>query len=313
MKNKLILILGIFFPTLVMAAGGGPAFLSNYKANIELANQDSLRKGAALFSNYCLSCHSAGLVRYKSVANDLGIDEKKMLEKMVFVANFSKKPEGEAKKIGALMTVAMQGEDAKSWFGIPPPDLSVIARSRGADWLYAYLTTFYLDSSPSRTYGVNNARFPNVSMPHVLWQLEGLKKGIFDTLVTETTYVLSKDAKGKEVKIELKVEKKLFDANAKLKNSKLVRETKKAGVDPNNLKLEKREEKILTGFEMVQTGLLSEVEYKKAANDLVNFLVYIGEPRKLERQKIGVVVIFFLLILFVFAYLLKREYWKDVH
>ena len=94
MKNKLILILGIFFPTLVMAAGGGPAFLSNYKANIELANQDSLRKGAALFSNYCLSCHSAGLVRYKSVANDLGIDEKKMLEKMLFVANFSKKPEG---------------------------------------------------------------------------------------------------------------------------------------------------------------------------------------------------------------------------
>jgi ubiquinol-cytochrome c reductase cytochrome c1 subunit len=312
MKNKLILILSVFLPSLALASGGGgSALLHHYKADIELANQDSLRNGAKLFVNYCLSCHSAAFMRYKSVANDLGIDEKKAVEKMLFVADFSKKTEGEAKKIGALMTVAMRSEDAKSWFGNPPPDLSVIARSRGADWLYAYLTTFYLDAS--RPYGVNNAQFPNVGMPHVLWQLEGMKKGLFETIVTETTYALSKDAKGAEVKTELKVEEKHFDVNGKLKDSKLVRETKKSDVDPKNFKLEKREEKTLIGFEMVQEGQLKEVEYKKAANDLVNFLVYLGEPHKLERQKIGVVVIFFLLILFVFAYLLKREYWKDVH
>lgn len=311
MKNKLLLLISVFLPTMVLASGGGPALLHEYKADVELANQDSLRNGAKLFVNYCLSCHSAALMRYKSVANDLGIDEKKAVEKMVFVADFSKKPEGEAKKIGALMTVAMRSEDAKTWFGNTPPDLSMIARSRGADWLYAYLTTFYLDAS--RPYGMNNARFPNVGMPHVLWQLEGQKKGLFETIMTESTYALNKDTKGAEVKTEIKVEEKHFDVNGKLKDAKLIREDKKPGIDTSNLKLEKREEKILIGFEMVTEGQLNEVEYKKAANDLVNFLVYVGEPRKLERQKIGVVVIFFLLILFVFAYLLKREYWKDVH
>ncbi len=312
MKTKLVLLLSVFISSIAWASDtGNAALLHQYKADVELANQDSLRNGAKLFVNYCLSCHSAALMRYKRVANDLGIDEKKASEKMMFVADFSKKADGEAKKIAELMTVSMRTDDAKAWFGSAPPDLSVIARSRGADWLYAYLTTFYVDSA--RPYGVNNAQFPNVGMPHVLWQLEGMKKGLFETTVTETTYALNKDAKGAEVKTELKVEEKHFDVNGKLKQSKILREAKKSDVDSKNLKLEKREDKRLIGFELVEKGQLSEVEYKKTANDLVNFLVYLGEPRKLERQKIGVVVIFFLLILFVFAYLLKREYWKDVH
>jgi ubiquinol-cytochrome c reductase cytochrome c1 subunit len=258
MNKKLILLITALVPTLAFA-NGGEMHLS--KADINLENTDSLRRGAQLFTNYCLSCHAAGYVRYKRVANDLGVDEKLAVQKLMFVGDFSKKAEGEPKKIGDLMTVAMRSEDAKHWFGTAVPDLSVIARSREADWLYTYLTTFYVDNK--RPMGVNNMAFPNVGMPHVLWELDGLKKPIYET------------------------------------------EQPKHG---------ETAEHVFTGkFEYVTEGKLSPAKYKEAANDLVNFLVYMGEPGRMDRQRTGVLVIFFLVILLVFAYLMKREFWKDVH
>ncbi len=260
MNKKLILLIAVFFPALALASGG-EAHLS--KADINLENTDSLRRGARLFTNYCLSCHSAGYVRYKRVANDLGVDEKLAARDMMFVYDFSKKTEGQPKKIGDLMTVAMSSEDAKQWFGTAVPDLSVIARSREADWLYTYLTTFYVDAK--RPMGVNNIAFHNVGMPHVLWELDGLKKPIYE-----------------------------------------VKKHKHGDTET--------EEQVFTGkFEYLTEGKLSPAKYKEAANDLVNFLVYLGEPGRMERQRTGVLVIFFLVILLVFSYLMKREFWKDVH
>ena len=158
----------------------------------------------------------------------------------------------------------MPGEISKAWFGAPPPDLTLVERVRGATWLYNYLKTFYIDET--RPFGVNNKVFPNVGMPHVLMDLQGVQREVPD------------------------------------------------GFEPRNL---------LTGhIDYVPrsrltvdegTGTYDEQAYDQAVYDLVNFLYYVGEPTRLERYRIGVYVLLFLVILFVFAYLLNREYWKDVH
>lgn len=232
-------------PALSLAAEGG---IHLEKANIDPENQQSLQRGAKLFVNYCLSCHPAAMMRYERMGKDLGIDEKLVAENLMFNGG----------RVGELMTVATNPEDAKAWFGTAPPDLSVIARSRGVDWLYTYLRSFYLD--PSRITGVNNLVFPDVGMPDVLWELQGWQKPVITT---------EKDADGTERKI---------------------------------IKLE-----------LVQPGKLSPKEFDRAVRDLVNFLAYMGEPAKQEREQLGVKVILFLLVFLVVAYLLKREYWKDVH
>ena len=157
------------------------------------------------------------------------------------------------------MKNAMPKADAKRWFGVTPPDLTVISRSRGVDYLYTYLQTFYLD--PTRPFGVNNAAFPNAGMPHVLWELQGMQKAVYE---------VHKDPDGNEAKV-------------------------------------------LKGFELVQPGSMSPPEFKEAMADLTNFLAYVGEPIQLERQKIGIWVLLFLALLTVVFYLLKKEYWKDVH
>jgi ubiquinol-cytochrome c reductase cytochrome c1 subunit len=161
-------------------------------------------------------------------------------------------------KAGDLMTVATADADSKEWFGIVPPDLTVIARSRGVDWLYTYMRSFYRDDS--KLIGVNNLVFPDVGMPHVLWELQGWQEPVITTV---------KDAHGTEHKtVEL---------------------------------------------ELVEPGTLSPKEYDRAIRDLVNFLDYMGEPYKYERQHLGVKVIMFLLVFLVIAYLMKKEFWKDVH
>jgi len=142
--------------------------------------------------------------------------------------------------------VAMTAKDGKAWFGVPPPDLSVIGRSRGADWLYTYLRTFYRD--PKTVTGWNNAAFPQVAMPHALWTLQGER-----------------------------------------------------GYDPAKGE-----------WKQLSEGSLSPVQYDAMTRDLVNFLVYVGEPVAGKRKSIGIVVLFILGILFIFAYALKKEYWKDV-
>lgn len=258
MKKKLITCLLFCLPIFAHASGGGHL----EKADINLENKSSLRHGAKLFVNYCLSCHSAGYMRYNRMAKDLGLTEEQVEENMMFVANFERVEEGEAAKIGNLMTIAMRKKDAEKYFGAPAPDLTVLARARGADYLYTYLTTFYLDEK--RPFGVNNTTFDKVAMPHVLWQLDGLKKR-----------VAKKDADGKVME----------DENGH-EIMELVRVTE---------------------------GSISDVEYKRSVTDLVNFMVYMGEPIQMERQRIGIFVMFFLLVFFVIAYLLKKEYWKDVH
>jgi len=136
------------------------------RAPINPADTESLQRGAALFVNYCLNCHSANYMRYNRL-KDIGLNDKEILDNLVFSGG----------KVGDLMKIAMDANDAKLWFGAAPPDLTVIARSRashagpGADWLYTYLRTFYRD--PSRPTGWNNTTFPNVGMPHVLWELQG--------------------------------------------------------------------------------------------------------------------------------------------
>ena len=126
----------------------------------------ALQRGAAMFVNYCLNCHSAQSMRYNRL-KDIGITDEQIKNNLLFTGE----------KVGELMTISMSKKDAKEWFGAPPPDLSVIARARasgagsGADWLYTYLRTFYRD--PSRESGWNNLAFANVGMPHVLYDLQG--------------------------------------------------------------------------------------------------------------------------------------------
>jgi len=246
MKKIIIALLITLMPALGLAAGGG---VHLDKADVDLTNQASLQNGAKLFVNYCLSCHSAAYMRYNRMAKDLGLSEEQVQKNLMFAAD----------KVGETMTVAMPANDAKKWFGTKIPDLTVVARARGEDWLYTYLRTFYLDAS--RPWGVNNATFKDVGMPHVLWELEGLKQPVYE---------IHKDHEGNETK-------------------RIVR------------------------YEIVQAGKMSEAEYDNAVRDLVNFMVYMGEPAKLSRYNIGVWVLLFLALLFVVSYAMKKEFWKDVH
>jgi ubiquinol-cytochrome c reductase cytochrome c1 subunit len=245
MKKRYLPLLLILVPALTLAAEDG---VHLDKANIDPDNQQSLQRGARLFVNYCLSCHAAGLMRYERMGQDLGIPEPLVAENLMFTGG----------KVGDLMTVATDPEDAVEWFGTVPPDLSVIARARGVDWLYTYLRSFYLDDS--RVTGVNNLVFPDVGMPDVLWELQGWQKPVITTV---------KDTDGTEHKV----------------------------ID----------------LELEEPGLMSPKEFDRAMRDLVNFLDYMAEPGKHDRQALGVKVILFLLVFLVVAYLMKKEFWKDVH
>src|SRR5262245_25956406 len=147
------------------AAEEGSALLR--EAHVDLGNRASLQRGAKYYVNYCLGCHSARYVRYSRVGQDLGIDPHQLTATLMFTAD---KPQ-------QTMEIAMPAADAKRWFGRSPPDLSLVARSRGPDWIYNYLTTFYLDDSTP--WGVNNLVLPNAAMPHVLWELQGTQRAVF--------------------------------------------------------------------------------------------------------------------------------------
>ncbi len=243
MKFRLLPLL-VLLSTGAHAAGGENLM----HAEVDLGNRASLQRGARTFVNYCVSCHSAGYARYSRVASDLGIPEKVVAENMMFTTE----------KVGDTMQVAMRKEDGEAWFGVAPPDLSVIARARGADWLTTFLSTFYLD--PKRPTGVNNLAFPDTAMPHVLWDLQGLKRASTETLTEGGQNVTH-----------------------------------------------------ITGLETISAGLESDEAYAGTVRDLVNFLVYLGEPAKLVRYKIGFWAMLFLIGFFWIAYLLKKEYWRDVH
>jgi len=212
-------------------------------ARIDLSNNESLQRGAKHFVTYCLGCHSAKHIRYLRIANDVGADPQKVLKDIA--------PEGAS--IYDQLHSAMNKHDAEKWFGTQPPDLSLIARSRGADWLYSYLKSYYIDTT--KPLGVNNLVFKDTAMPNPLWQLQG-----------EQHAEQRKTIYGEYTKLVIE-----------------------------------------------EPGTLSEKDFDLFVNDLVNFLVYVGEPVQLERQRLGKYVIFFLLLFLVIAYLLKKEYWQDIH
>ena len=132
------------------------------KAPVDLTDNQSLQRGAKIFTNYCLNCHSAKYMRYSNL-QDIGLSAETIKNDLLFTGN----------KIGDTMSVNMSMKDSKKWFGAAPPDLSVVARSRGADWIYSYMRGFYRD--PTRPMGWNNTVYVNSAMPHILWELEGEK------------------------------------------------------------------------------------------------------------------------------------------
>ncbi len=214
-------------------------------ANNDVGNVASLQRGARNFMNYCSGCHSAKYVRFNSVAEGLGLTEEQVVENLMFSAD----------KTFETIRASMPTEAATAWFGQPPPDMSLIARARGTDYIYNFLKGFYLDDdSPT---GVDNLFLQGTSMPHVLWELQGIQ--------------------------EAHVEE-----------------------DPEH---EGEEHTVL---EITTPGTLSAEEYDGVVRDIVNFLDYIGEPMQLERQRLGIRVIAFLLVLLLIAWMLKREIWRDV-
>ncbi len=148
-----------------MAAGGGAM---HDRAGNDISNVASLQRGARNFVNYCMGCHSAQYVRYNQLGRDLQISDEQLISNIMFAAA----------KPTELMEIAMRPGDAERWFGQAPPDLSLIARSRGTDYLYNFLRGFYVD--PSKPTGVNNVMLPGTSMPHVLVELQGLRKAVFE-------------------------------------------------------------------------------------------------------------------------------------
>lgn len=241
-----------------MAGGEHGVEMAPYRG--ELCDTASLQRGAAIYMNYCSGCHSLQYMRYKGMGEGIGIRDLKTGE--VLEALIQDKLNFVSQGVQDPIKTAMPTADAEGWFGVAPPDLTLVARVRGTEWLYNYLTGFYED--PSRPWGVNNRVFPDVGMPHVLEVLQGKQTPVF----RKVNYV----------------------------------------IDGQNL--EKDE---LDHLELTQPGLLSPAEYDQAVTDLVNFLDYAGEPMKLQRQSLGVWVLLFLGVFLVFALLLKREFWKDVH
>ncbi|WP_417441717.1 cytochrome c1 [Idiomarina sp.] len=242
--KKLLIALLTLVPSLVFAAG--PEVPLD-KAEVDLHDKASLQRGAQLYMNYCLGCHQLQYHRYNRTFEDIGIPQDLGEKNLQFTGY----------KVGDRITNNMNPDSAANWFGTAVPDLTNVARVRGADWIYTYLRSFYKDDS--RPFGVNNAVFPNVGMPHVLQELQGLP---------EKTY-----------------EERMIDGEMK---------------------------DVYVGIETDGSGRLSESEYDQAMLDLTAFLVYTGEPMLLEQRRTGWFVFGFLLVFTILAWLLKKEFWKDL-
>lgn len=233
--------LAALLPVSTAVAGG----FEMEPANNDISNRASLQRGAKYYMNYCLGCHSLEHVRYQRLSDDLGIPEDQFLEMLAFTGD----------ELGDMVEIAMPRDQAEDWFGgVAPPDLTLVARSRGTDWIYNFLRSFYVDGDTLT--GTNNKVLENTAMPHVMWSLQGLQKATYE-----------EDADGNEV---------------------------------------------FSGFEQVREGRMSSREYDRVARDITNFLDYVGEPIRLERQRMGAWVLAFIGVFIFFAWLLKREYWRDI-
>ncbi|MBS0432287.1 MAG: cytochrome c1 [Proteobacteria bacterium] len=216
------------------------------EANANIADRASLQRGARLFFNYCVGCHSLEYLRYSRIAEDLGLSEQQVMDNLDFTGA----------KFGDPVISSMPAADAEKWFGKAPPDLSLEVRAKGADWVSAYLHSFYLD--PARPVGWNNTVFPNASMPFPLWELQGVQ-----------TAVMAPARPGEEAAVEK--------------------------------------------LEIKQPGSMDPQQYDQAVRDLTSFLEYASEPAALKRTSMGAWVLIYLALFTFAAFLLKKEYWKDVH
>jgi ubiquinol-cytochrome c reductase cytochrome c1 subunit len=241
---KRILALLLLVPALGWAAGAKTPL---DHAPINVHDRLSLQRGAHVFVNHCLNCHSASVMRYGRLA-DIGLTESQIRDNLLFTGD----------KVGESMAAPMDPAVAKAAFGVVPPDLALVGRSRGGNWLYTYMRGFYRD--PGAKSGWNNVVFPNVAMPHVLWDNQGEQ-------VLEVT------------------ERR----------------------DPNTGDVKRTQRLVLD-----RPGKLSRAEYDQQAADLVNFLVWMGEPAQATRKVWGILALFLLAGFFVLSMLLKSEYWKDV-
>ncbi len=244
-KSWLLLTLSLLCCGVALAEEGGIAVQSS---GADINNVDSLQRGARNFMNYCSGCHSLKYLRYNRIAADLQIPEPELVANLMFTTD----------KPFETVNTSMP-PDAESWFGKQPPDLSLMARARGVDYIYSFLKGFYVDKS--RPWGVNNLYLPSTAMPDVLVERHGLQKPVFKNQA---------DARGSA-------------------------------------------QMVLVGVESMSPGAMKPEEYDQFVRDIANFLDYAGEPIKAKRQSMGIFVMLFLLVFFVFAYLLKKEYWKDVH
>ena len=244
LKSWVLIAVGFFCAGSAWAQEGG---IPLKEAGTDIKNTESLQRGARNFMNYCSGCHSLTYLRYNRLGTDLKIPESE-LKNLMFTSE----------KTFDTINSSMP-KDSVGWFGKQPPDLSLMARARGVDYLYSYLQGYYVDKT--RPWGVNNLYLPSAAMPDVLASLHGLQKPVFKNEPDES-------------------------GSARM---------------------------VLVGVESMTPGALKPEEYDQFVRDIVNFLDYAGEPVKEKRQSMGVFVTLFLLVFFVFAYLLKKEYWKDVH
>ena len=244
LKRAALVLAGLLVSTSALAAEGGVPL---QQSGADLDDPASLQRGAKLYMNYCSGCHSLKYLRYSRMAEDLGLSEEQVMQNLNFTGG----------KFGDHIVNAMPAASSEKWFGKTPPDLTLIARVRGTDWIYTYLKTFYVDDS--RPLGWNNIVFPNASMPNPLWELQGVQRPVYGEVNPETR--------------EAPVER----------------------------------------LEMSQKGSLSAEEFDTAARDITAFLEYAAEPAGLKRPGVGVWVILFLSMFTFLAWLLKKEYWRDVH
>ena len=249
MRKHLILIAaGLFGTAMAMGVASAEEGDSYPHAGTDIKDIESLQRGARNFMSYCSGCHSMKYVRYNRMAKDLEIPESELKASLMFTTD---KP---FDTIESSMPA-----DSETWFGKQPPDLSLMARARSPDYIFAFLKGNYVDKT--RPWGTNNLVLPGSAMPAVLSRLQGLQKPVLKT---------EKDEHGSDVLV-------------------------------------------LVGAEQMTPGALNPEEYDQFVRDITNFLDYAGEPIKAKRQSMGVFVILFLLVFFAFAYMLKKEYWKDVH
>lgn len=239
---RLIAILTLALASTSLFAAGGGEDLDASGANVH--DIGSVQRGAAMFVNYCHSCHSAEYMRYQRLAKDLDFTEEQVEQNLVF---------GDA-EITDYMKSATPAESG-DWFGKKPPDLTLTARSRGADWIYTFLRGFYMTED-----GWNNLVLANASMPHVLWELQGIQRPVMETYTDDSG----------------------------------------------------REHTRVAELKLDEAGSMTPAEYDSAIRDLVSFMIYLGEPSIIQRESMGIWVLLFLVAFTFLAYLLYKEFWRDI-